>query len=350
MPVKVLAVGDSFVTSEAFERGLVRLADRAQVRVIPLDETQTLVPSTPSEHCIHEYAGHPRQLVDALTDEEVLAVHAAPVTDAVLDASPRLRLVCCARGGPVNVDACAAAERGIPVVTSPGKNAESVADLTLAFMLMLARGIPKAQRFLAEGGRLGLSTFEGARFFGHDLGGHVLGLVGYGNVGTRVAKRALAFGMAVRVYDPYVAAARIDAPGITSDSLENLVVTSDFVSLHARATRENTDLFGRPLLARMRQDAYFINTARESLVDEAALFDALVSNRIAGAALDVIKAVPDGSISPLRQLENVIITPHIGGATHETSDRGVAMLAVQIERFIAKQRLENVYNSVGTRH
>jgi D-3-phosphoglycerate dehydrogenase len=314
------------------------------VRVIALDEEETFVPTTPSERHIREYAGAPRQLVAALSDEEVLVVHGAPVTDAVLDASPRLRLVCCARGGPVNVDAAAATERGILVVISPGKNADSVADLTLAFAIMLARGIPQAQRFLQEGGQLGLSTFEGAQFFGHDLVGHVLGLVGYGNVGSRVATRALAFGMAVMVYDPYVEASRIEAPGITAATLEDLVATSDFVSLHARATPENADLFDTELFARMKRGAYFINTARESLVDEVALYDALAGGHLAGAALDVLKTAPSGTLSPLRGLSNVIITPHIGGATHETSARGVAMLAAQIERYIAGQPLEHVFN------
>ncbi len=346
--MKILAVGDSFVTPAAFERGLARLADRAEVRVIALDEEETFVPTTPSEQRIREYAGAPRQLVAALSDEEVLVVHGAPVTDAVLDASPRLRLVCCARGGPVNVDAAAATERGISVVISPGKNADAVADLTLAFAIMLARGIPQAQRFLHEGGQLGLSTFEGAQFFGHDLGGHVLGLVGYGNVGSRVATLALAFGMSVMVYDPYVAASRIAAPGITAATLEDLVAASDFVSLHARATPENVDFFGRELFARMKRGAYFVNTARESLVDEAALYDALVGDHLAGAALDVLKTAPAGTISPLRGLANVIITPHIGGATYETSARGVAMLAAQIERYIAEQPLEHVFNKVAS--
>ncbi len=348
MPLKILAVGDSYVLPEAFERGLADLADRAEVLVITLDERDTLEPSTPSERRIREYAGHPRQLIAALNNHDVLVVHGAPVTDAVLDASPQLRLVCCARGGPVNVDIAAATERGIPLVVSPGKNAESVADLTLGFMIMLARGIPRSQLFLANGGQLGLSTFEGAQFFGHDLGGHVLGLVGYGHVGSRVARRALAFGMSVKVYDPYVDAARIEAPGITTCSLDALVSTSDMISLHARATPENADFFGATLFGRMKPGSFFINTARESLVDEAALCDALTSGHLAGAALDVLKTVPGGGISPLRRLDNVIVTPHIGGATYETSARGVNMVAAQIARYIAGQSLEHVYNGVGT--
>lgn len=333
--LKILAVGDSYVTPAYFEHGLARLRDRARVRVIALDEQETLSPSTPSERRIHEYAGHPRQLVDALDDEEILVVHGAPVTDAVLDASSRLQLICCARGGPVNVDAVAAAERGIPVLTSPGKNAEAVADLTLAFLLMLARGIPQAQRFLLDGGQLGRSTFEGAQFFGYELGGRTLGLVGYGHVGRRVATRALAFGMTVMVYDPYVAASEIAAPGITPSALDELLAASDAVSLHARATPENANLFGVALFARMKRGAYFINTARESLVDEAALYEALASGHLAGAALDVVRATP-GRPTPLLALPNVIITPHIGGATFETASRGVDMLATQIEHYLER--------------
>ncbi len=290
--MKILAVGDSYITPEAFARGLGPLEDRAAVRVIKLDEDETFAPSSSSERRIREYAGNPRQLVAALSDGEVLVVHGAPVTDAVLDASPRLRLVCCARGGPVNVDAVAATERGIPIVTSPGKNADAVADLTLTFILLLLRGIPAAQRFLVEGGQLGLSTFEGARFFGHDLGGHRLGLVGYGNVGSRVATRALAFGMRVMVYDPYVAASSIERPGVVVGALDDLIASSDVVSLHARATPENANLFGAPAFARMKAGSYFINTARESLVDEAALYDVVVAGHLAGAALDVLKAAP----------------------------------------------------------
>ena len=127
----------------------------------------------------------------------------APVTDAVLDASASLKLVACARGGPVNVDVEAVNARGLPLVNTPGKNAEAVADQTLAFLVMLARGFPRAQRFL-EDGELLKDNWEGAKFIGSDLRRHTLGLVGYGQVGQRVARRAMAFGMDVLTFDPYL--------------------------------------------------------------------------------------------------------------------------------------------------
>ena len=134
---------------------------------------------------------------------EVLVVHGAPVCDSVLDASPELRLVCCARGGPVNIDVDAVSARGLPLVTTPGKNAAAVADLTLAFLVMLARGIPAAQRFISDGNGL-LNNYEGARFIGSDMRRHVLGLVGYGAIGKEVAARAVPFGLSVLAFDPFV--------------------------------------------------------------------------------------------------------------------------------------------------
>jgi D-3-phosphoglycerate dehydrogenase len=241
----------------------------------------------------------------------------------------------------------AASERGIPVVNTPGKNADAVADQALAFMVMLARGFPRAQRFLLEGNRLGESAYEGAQFLGHELGGQVLGLVGFGNVGRRVARRALAFGMAVVVYDPYVQS--VDLDGVRQvPTLGVLLEEADFVSLHVRASAETENLMGHAEFAAMKRGAWFINTARETLVDEAALDSALQSRHLGGAGLDVVRPHSAGGAHPLLRHPNVVITPHIGGATHETLLRGVTMVAAEIERFSAGEPLANVVNRAAT--
>jgi D-3-phosphoglycerate dehydrogenase / 2-oxoglutarate reductase len=347
--LKILAVGDSFVPTRLFETGLASLAAEHQIRFIQLDMDAPFVPMTPSERAIRECAGNPQQLVNALDGDEILLVHGAPVTDAVLDASPNLKLVGVARGGPVNVDLAAASDRGIAVITAPGRNADAVADLTLAYMVMLARGIMTSVEFVARGGRVGDSAFEGAQFFGHELGGHVLGLVGYGNVGSRVARRALAFGMPLLVYDPYVAADQVESPGIEMADLDELLARSDFVSLHARVTPETVDFFDAKKFGKMKRGAFFINSAREALVDEQALYEALILKHLAGAALDVLKPWPEDTPSPLVSLPNVIITPHIGGATHEAALRGVQILAAQIDRYLAGQPMQYVVDQRGTR-
>jgi D-3-phosphoglycerate dehydrogenase len=342
--MKILVVGDPYMPVSVFEQALAPLAAAHEFSFLQIEGGNEAVAQAAPECAISEYAGMPAEVAARLRDQQVLVVHGAPVTDAVLGASPKLALVGCARGGPVNVDLAAATRRRIPVVTTPGKNAEAVADLTLALLLMLARGLPAAVEFAAAGGELGRSTFEGARFLGRDLGGQTLGLVGYGQVGTRVARRALGFGMTVLVYDPWVEPARIDGIGIRACGLDDLLAASDFVSLHARATAENANFFGRDHFQAMRPGAYFVNTARETLVDEDALHEALVSGRLAGAALDVVRPRSGGGAHPFAALDRVILTPHIGGATRETLARGARMIAEEIRRFAAGEPLVHVAN------
>ena len=341
--MKILVVGDSFVPVEVFREGFAALEEAHEVEYVQLDESRMFKAATDSEHAIREYLGTPAEVARRIGGHEVLVVHGAPVTDEVLAAAPQLRLLCCARGGPVNVDVKSASARGIPVVNTPGKNADAVADQALAFMVMLARGFPRAQKFLLEGGKLGESAYEGSQFLGHELGGHVLGLVGYGNVGRRVAQRALAFGMSVVVYDPFVQT--IDLDGVRQvPSLAALLEVADFVSLHVRASADTENLMGRAEFAAMKEDAWFINTARETLVDESALDAALSSGHVAGAALDVVRPRSGSGLHPLLRHPNVVITPHIGGATHETLLRGVTMVAADIERFNRGEPLANVVN------
>jgi D-3-phosphoglycerate dehydrogenase len=340
--MKILVVGDSFVPVPVFKQGLADLSGEHQLEYVQLDESQDFVPATASELSIREYLGTPAQVAARCADAEILVVHGAPVTAEVLAAAPRLKLLCCARGGPVNVDVAAVSARKIPLVNTPGKNAEAVADQALAFMVMLARGFPKAQRFLIEGGTLGESAYEGARFLGHDLGGHTLGLVGYGNVGRRVHQRAVAFGMRTVVYDPFV---KVGDQSIEQvPALADLLARADFVSLHVRATAETENFFGPRQFAAMKPGSYFLNTARESLVDEEALDAALASGHLAGAALDVVRPHSERGPHPLLRHENVVITPHIGGATHETLLRGVTMVAEEIARFAAGESLRAVTN------
>ena len=345
--MKILAVGDSFVPVPVFEQGLAALRGRHQIEYLQLDESHEFVPRSTSERSIREYLGTPAEISARARDAEILVVHGGPVTEEVITAAPVLKLICCARGGPVNVDVGAASARQIPVVNTPGKNAESVADQALAFMVMLARAFPKAQRFLIEGGTLGESAFEGARFLGHDLVGHVLGLVGFGNVGRRVHRRAIAFGMRLVVYDPYVDVGELVATEQVA-TLAELLAKSDFVSVHVRATPETVNLFGEAQFAAMRPGSYFLNTARESLVDEDALDTALTSGHLAGAALDVVRPRSQNGPHPLLRHENVVITPHIGGATHETLLRGVTMVADEIQRFAAGEPLRAVVNRAAS--
>lgn len=348
--MKILVVGDSYCPWRALGSAIDRLAESHDVTCFDVVDEPGWHPSTPSELKIRELLGSPRQLIERLDGHEVLIVQGAPVTDAVMDASPGLRLVCVARGGPVNVDIAAATERGIAVVTTPGKNAQAVTELTIAFMVMLARRLPEVVRFLEGGGELARDNYEGAKWMGHDLDGHVLGLVGYGQIGNRVARIAIAMGMRVVVYDPFVTASRIEADGAEAVDLDTLLAASDYVSIHARATADNRSMIGRAQIERMKKGACIINTARDVLVDEDAVYDALRSGHLGGGAFDVVR-IPDLSIPPelgrrhrLFDAPNVVITTHIGGATYETMGHGGEMAAAEIGRFAAGQPLVNLAN------
>jgi D-3-phosphoglycerate dehydrogenase len=308
-----------------------------------IDEPDWLA-ATPSELRIREYLGSPDQVIAALDRHDILVVQGAPVTDAVMEAAPGLRLICVARGGPVNVDVETATARGIPVVTTPGKNATAVAELTIAAMIILARRIPEALRHIQEGGAIYVDNYEGANWFGRELDAKTLGIVGFGQIGRRVASRAAALGMRVVAHDPYLPAATIEEHGAEPLGLDESLAVSDHVSLHARATAENRGLMGARQFAAMKPGAYFINTARDILVDEAALDAALGSGRLGGAALDVASPAQVGQRHPLLAWSNVLLLPHIGGATQETLENGGRMAAAEIERFASGRPLLNVAN------
>lgn len=326
---RILVIGDSYMTADVFvtafaQRGLA--ADAV---------TMTDVDPTWDTSSIHEYEGDPAEVARVAKGYDIIAFHAAPITAEVLAGLPELRLAGCARGGPVNVDLEAARARGIRVTTTPGKNAEAVADLTIGFLISLVRNVPASVRDvderIADGRPLAESTFEGARWFGREIKGMMLGLIGYGNVARLVAARARALGANIVAFDPYVDPATVDDATIVDD-LDVLLAQSDVVSVHARATPENRHMIGAEQIARMPRGSFLINTARESLVEEQAMLDALAGGHLAGVALDVNE--PDGPWRELVAQPNLLLTPHLAGATFETLARGADMLAAEIQAYI----------------
>ena len=340
-PVRVLVVGDPFMPASIFTSALADLGDTVALTELQLGTLAAAPPRTASERALREYMGDPADVVNAVAGHEVLVVHGAPVSAEILDAAP-LRLVCCARGGPVNVDVAAATARGIAVANAPGRNAEAVAELTLAFALMLLRSVPASTRYLVRAGQHADSVYGGREFIGTEAPSVTLGLVGVGNVGREVAVRGQALGFTVLGYDP--APPGTVPAGVAMVGFEELLGRSDIISVHARATPGNQHMFGAAAFARMRHGSLFINTARESLVDEDALQRALASGTLAGAALDVTQRRPAGDRHPLLDLPNVVITPHIGGATHEALRRGAEMAAGAVARLVAGEVPDHLVN------
>jgi phosphoglycerate dehydrogenase-like enzyme len=275
----------------------------------------------------------------------VLIVEADLVHAEVLEAC-RLVMIGCCRGDPVNVDLSLATAKGIPVFHTPGRNADAVADLTLTFMLMLARRMPAIDATY-RGGRAGrieqasdfLELYK--RFTGSELGGMTVGLVGLGAVGREVAARLAPFKARVVAYDPYVAAA---PAGVTLTSLDDLLAQADVVSLHAPVTPETTGLLSAERLARLKPTAFVVNTARAALTDEDALYEMLRTGRLAGAALDVLAREPLQPDDRFLALDNVIVTPHVGGATVDVTRHQSDIVVDAIERHLRGERPRWVAN------
>lgn len=308
----------------------------------------------------------PEELVLACEDVEILVVEFEPITAEVLEALPGLKVVGCCRNEPAaNVDIAAATARRLPVLHTPGRNAVSVAEFTFGLMLALARHIAKsyylfkwtdelvvAEHHKREGYSLHGAPSEWSldkdvpfmRFRGPELAGKKLGLVGLGSIGREVARRARCFDMDLLVYDPYVGQEVLASLRAKAVDLETLLREADFVSINCKVTPETKGMIGARELNLMKPTACLINTARAVLVDTEALCQALREGRIAGAAVDVFDEEPVQADHPLLQLDNVVATPHIAGASQDVIRRQSVMIAEDLARFLTGQRPRFVAN------
>ncbi len=270
----------------------------------------------------------------------VLVVEADFVYVEVFEAAPSLKLVALCRGSTSHVDVEAATRHGVLVVNTPSRNAGAVAELSLGLMLSLARRIPEAHQYVTGGRWLDpVEPYLSMR--GVELAGKVVGIIGLGAIGRRLATICLAVGMECLAHDPYAEAV---PEGVTSLGLDDLLAGSDFVAVHAPLTPETEGLLDSRRLALMKPSSYLVNLSEHAIVVEEALVEALRSGRIAGAALDVFETHPIAPNSPLLSLDNVVLTPHIGGATKETIERHSRMIGDDIRRFVAGRRPERLVN------
>ena len=337
-------IGDHFMLPEVFEEKLrIACGDGLHIRT-----RKDNWPDDPMEHGyavsgmdgLKEYFGAADDVVAFLGDAEILVTHLAPMSRGMLERLPNLKMIAVSRGGPVNIDLQAARDHGVMIVNTPGRNSSAVAEFTLGAMLAETRKIRVGHEALRRGEWRG--DLYRADVTGRELNEMTVGVIGYGNIGTKVVRLLRAFGARVLVHDPYVQLAPEDAAaGVELVAFGQLLAESDVVTMHARVTAETKHMMNAEAFAAMKPGALFINTARGPLCDYDALLTALTNGVLGSAMLETFAVEPVPMDWPLLQLPNVTITPHIAGASVRTVTFAAEQAAEEVRRYIAGEPARN---------
>jgi D-3-phosphoglycerate dehydrogenase len=280
----------------------------------------------------------PEQLKEKIKDYDALIVRSkTKVTKDIIDSADRLKAVGRAGVGVDNIDIPAATEKGIVVMNAPAGNTLSAAEHAIAMLFAISRNVPQAHYALK------CKRWEKKKYAGVEVYGKTLGIIGLGRVGAHVARMAKGIGMKVLGYDPLISKEKISEKGAEPIELDELLKKSDYVSLHIPLTPETEHIIGERELKLMKDCTRLINCARGGVVDEDALYEALKNGEIAGAALDVFKEEPLAD-SPLLELDNVIVTPHLGASTQEAQVKVAVDIANAIAAALKEGKFENALN------
>lgn len=322
MTEPILLAGDRFVLNRLLAAELAQ--DTWDVRTLELPW-----PHVPFGRVaeVDEASDVEDALIETLQGVRVCLTQMAPLTERVLAACPDLELFAVSRGGPVNTNLVAATKHGVAVTFAPGRNAESTAEHTVGLMLAAMRRIPLAHNSVVAG-KWESSMYAYAET-GLEISGSTIGLVGYGAIGSRVAAALRAMGATVLVSDPYA--------GVDSVQLDELLARSSVVSLHARLTDETRGMIGERELALMPEGSVLVNCARGGLLDYHALAKSLTDGHLFAAAVDVYDEEPLPADHPLRDAPNVVMTPHLAGASRAVAARAARMVGIEAARWLAGQ-------------
>ena len=323
---KLLVIGDHFIPPALMRAKLGELALRFDVV-----EASTPFPLEPFRNIaeVREASGSEEQMIEVLRGVSVAIAHHAPLTERILANAPELRLFLVCRGGPVNVNVAAATAQGVLIAYTPARNAAATAEHSIAMMLSAVRGIPATDAAIRRGEWKGDYTQESAGF---ELETATVGLIGYGAIGRIVGRILRGFGATVLVYDPFAPVGETD--GVQQVTLDELLVRSQLVSLHARESAASRGMLGRDQIARLRRGSVIVNCARGSLMDYDAVAEALRSGHLFAAAADVFPEEPLPATSPLLRLPNFILTPHIAGGTRQAAEKAATIAAEELRRYV----------------
>lgn len=280
------------------------------------------------------------------SNPDILIVEGDEVKKDIIE-NVRLKLIGSVRNDPNNIDVSLATQKRIPVISVPGRNTISVAELTIGLMLAQLRNIISAERLLKD--EFLIDDFRDfanmyTRLVGSELHDKKVGIIGLGTIGMEVAKRLQVFGSQLLVYDPYITEERVKTVNGSHVDLHTLLKESDIITIHCIPTDETRRMLGKAELSLMKKSAILINTARASIVDEDALYNVLKTGDIAGAALDVFSMEPVDSDNRFLELGNVTVMPHMGGNTKETIERQSASISRDVLTFIRGEKPKNLLN------
>jgi len=280
----------------------------------------------------------PEELKARIGDYHGLIIRSATkVTSEVIDAAANLKVIGRAGSGLDNVDRTAATKKGIVVMNTPGGNTITTAEHTISLLFSLARKIPQATMSMKAG------KWEKKKFMGVELFNKTLGVIGIGNIGSQVAKRAQGLAMNVIAYDPFLSEDKAKAMGVEKVDLQDLFRRSDFITIHTPLTPETKNMINKETIEMMKNSVRIINCARGGIINEKDLYDAVIDGKIAGAALDVFEKEPPEN-NPLLTLDNVIATPHLGASTKEAQENVAIAVAEQVVDYLIHNTIRNAVN------
>lgn len=345
---KILCVADGGITMELMSQMKdLEMKYEIDVKIIEDKEMYEMGPITDRMLLIEQNgidaAPTLPELKKECQDANIIVVHVASINKEIINACNHLEVAAVLRGGIENADIGYLTQNNVKLINAPWRSANAVADFTVGMMIAENKNIARSHKLISEG--KWCKKYVNQEYI-HDMRMCTVGLIGFGHIGSRVVERLKGFGCKILVYDPYVDPSVIEASGADAIDLDGVLKEADFVTIHLRLTGQTKHFMNSEKFAKMKETAYFINTARSGLVDTDALVDALKNRTIGGAAIDVFDTEPLPSDHPYLTLDNITLTSHLAGTSCDTMRTSVEIGYEEIERYLKGEAMLNICNQV----
>lgn len=342
---KILCVYDGGITKDLMEQMKELEQYGAEVSFVEDKEMYAMGPITDRMLLIEQNgvdaAPTCKEFLDACEDKDILVVHVASINKEIIEACSNLKVAAVLRGGYENADVEELTKRNIPLINAPWRSADAVADFTVGMMIAENKNIARSHKLLFEG--KWCKKYVNQNYI-HNMRNCTVGLIGYGYIGSRVAKRLKGFESEVVVYDPFMESTKIEKDGVKCVSLDELLEKADFVSMHLRLSDQTAKFLGKEQFDKMKETAYLINTARSGIVDTDALVEALQNKTIGGAAIDVYDIEPLPADHPYLKLDNITLTSHLAGTSCDTMKTSVEIGVEELKKYLLGEPMQNIRN------